>query len=190
MEIQYSSRWATGEVQMLPTICKERLNLSWRIVKRVFLYAHINDKKEFQPLWSVFKLLLRICHSQLMVERGFSVNNDMVTSNLRNATLVSLRTVYDVVNCMNIDLSNIMIPKELLAYCRGARTRYEQHLADSKKEHQASKCAIKRKAVLEEIKEQKVKKMKIEKKVEVLEKEAESITRSRRERKFSDFVKG
>ena len=40
-----------------------------------FFYAHINDKKEFQPLWSVFKLLLTICHSQSMVERGFSVNN-------------------------------------------------------------------------------------------------------------------
>ena len=66
-----------------------------------------------------------------------------------------------------------MIPKELLAHYRGARTRYEQHLAESKKEHQASKCARKRKAVLEEIKEQRVKKMKIERKV-VLEKEADS----------------
>ena len=93
----------------------------------------------------------------------------MVTPNLRNETLVSLRTVYDAVNCMNIDLLNFTIPKELLAHYRGARTRYEQHLAKSKKEHQASKCARKRKAVLGQIKEQKVKKMKIEKKVEVLE---------------------
>ena len=67
-----------------------------------------------------------------------------------------------------------MIPKELLTHCREARTRYEQHLAKSKKEHQASKCPRKRNAVLEEIKEQKVKKMKIEKKVELLEKEANS----------------
>ena len=55
----------------------------------------------------------------------------------------------------------------------GARIRYEQHLAVSKKEHQPSKCARKRKAVLEEIKE---KKMKIEKKVEVLEKEADCLS--------------
>ena len=91
-----------------------------------------------------------------MVESRFSVNNDVVTPNLRNETLVSLRTVYDAVNYINIDLSSFMIPKELLAHYRGARTRYEQHLAESKKEHQASKCARKRKAVLEEIKEQKV----------------------------------
>ena len=75
------------------------MNLTSRIVRKelnVFLYAHINDK-EFQPIWSVFILLLTICHSQSMVERGFSVNNDVVTPNLRNETLVSHRTVYDAV---------------------------------------------------------------------------------------------
>ena len=51
--------------------CKERVD--------VFLYVHFNDKKEFQPLWSVFKPLLTICHSQSMVERGFSINTDVVT---------------------------------------------------------------------------------------------------------------
>ena len=71
--------------------CKERVD--------VFLYVCINDKKEFQPLWSVFKLLMTIFHGQSMVQRGFSVNNDVVTPNLRNETLVSLRTVYDAVNC-------------------------------------------------------------------------------------------
>ena len=56
--------------------CKERFD--------VFLYAHINDKKEFQPHWSVFKLLLIICHSQSMVERGFGINIVVVTRNLKN----------------------------------------------------------------------------------------------------------
>ena len=64
---------------------------------------HISMTRSFS-LWSVFKLLLTTCHSQSMVERGFSINNDVVTPNLRNETLVSLRTVYDAANCMNIDL--------------------------------------------------------------------------------------
>ena len=89
--------------------CKER--------GHVFLYAHINDKK-FQPLWSVFKLLLAICYSQAMVKRGFSINTDVVTPNLKNETLVSLRTVYDAINVMGIDLSCFVVPKELLADCR------------------------------------------------------------------------
>ena len=45
------------------------------------------------------------------------------------------------------------------------------------------------KPVFEEIKEQKVKEMNIENKVESLKDEADSITGSRDERKLSDFVK-
>ena len=70
--------------------CKERVY--------VLLCAHINHKKEFQPLWSVFKLLWQQL-SKSLVERGFSINTDVVTPNLNNETLVSLRTVYDVYEC-------------------------------------------------------------------------------------------
>ena len=58
---------------------------------------------------------------------------------------------------------------------RGARTRYEQYLNDSKVEKKAIKISRKRKVVLEEIKTQKTKKVKLEKTVELLEKEADSL---------------
>ena len=112
--------------------CKERVD--------AFLYAHINDRKELEPLWSVFKLLMTLSHSQSIVERGFSVNADVATPNLKEETLVSLRIVYNGMKAMDIDLSSFVVPKELLAHCRGARTRYEQHQADFKKE----KCADER----------------------------------------------
>ena len=66
---------------------------------------------------------------------------------------------------------------------KGARTRYEQYLNDSKVEKKAIGTSRKRKVVLEEIKTQKTKKVKLEKTVESLEKEADSLRRSRRERK-------
>ena len=90
--------------------CKERVD--------VFLYAHINDKKEFQLLLSVFKLLLTICHSQSMLERGFSINTDVFTPDLKNETLVSLMIMYNAINTMDIDLSSFVVPKEQLAHCR------------------------------------------------------------------------
>ena len=58
---------------------------------------------------------------------------------------------------------------------RGARTRYEQYLNDSKVEKKAIETSRKRKVVLEEIKTQKTKKVKLEKTVESLEKEADSL---------------
>ena len=59
---------------------------------------------------------------------------------------------------------------------RGARTRYEQYQAESKKEKHIEETSWKRKHVLEELKEQKVKRVKIEKKIESLEKEADSLS--------------
>ena len=88
--------------------CKDRVD--------VFQYAHIKNKKEIQPLWSVFKVLQTICHSQSMMERGFSINTDIVTPNLKIETLISLRTVYDAINAMDIDLPSFVVPKELLTH--------------------------------------------------------------------------
>ena len=69
-------------------------------------------------LLCVFKLLLTLCHIQSAVERGFSVNSDTVTPNLRNETLVSLRTVYDALKVLQIDVSKFVVTKELIGHCR------------------------------------------------------------------------
>ena len=58
---------------------------------------------------------------------------------------------------------------------RGARTRYKQYLNYAKVEKKAIETSRKRKVVLEEIKTQKTKKVKLEKTVESLEKEADSL---------------
>ena len=58
---------------------------------------------------------------------------------------------------------------------RGARTRYEQYLNDAKAEKKATESSRKRKVVLEEVKAQKAKKIKLEKTVESLENEADSL---------------
>ena len=119
---------------------------------------------------------MRISHSQSIVERGFSINANVITPNLKDETLVSLRMVHDGMNAMGIDLSKFVVPKELLAHCKGARTRYEQHQADSEKKKHVAESSRKRKLVMEAIKEQKLKKVRIEKNIESLEKEVDSLS--------------
>ena len=53
---------------------------------------------------------------------------------------------------------------------RGARTRYEQYLNDSKVEKKAIETSRKRKVVLEEIKTQKTKKVKLRRQLNHLKK--------------------
>ena len=124
----------------------------------------------------MFKLLMTISHSQSIVERGFSISADVATPNLKDETLVSLRMVHDGMNAMGIDLSKFVVPKELLAHYRGARVKYEQHQADSEKKRHIAESSRRKKLVMEEIKEQKLKKVKIEKNIESLEKEADSLS--------------
>ena len=61
---------------------------------------------------------LMLSHSKASVEREFSVNSAAVIPNLKNETLVSLRTVYDAVKSLDGDLSSFTITKELLTSCR------------------------------------------------------------------------
>ena len=84
------------------------MSLSSRIERvYVFLYAHINDRKEFQPLCiPTFDDII----SQL-VERGCNVSADVATPNLEEGTLVSLRIVCDGMKAMDIDLSSFVVPK-------------------------------------------------------------------------------
>ena len=56
-------------------------------------------------------------HAEGML-RGFNVNSDTVTPNLRNETLVSLRTVYDALKVLQIDVSKFVVTKELIRLCR------------------------------------------------------------------------
>ena len=43
---------------------------------------------------------------------------NVVTPNLKNETLISLRTVHDAINALYIDLSSFVVSKELLPYYR------------------------------------------------------------------------
>ena len=59
-----------------------------------FLYEELIEKREFEDLWTLFRQQLTLSHGQASVERGFSVNKDIVvTSNLEEMILKSVRLV-------------------------------------------------------------------------------------------------
>ena len=67
---------------------------------------------------------------------------------------------------MWIDFSRFVVPKELSGYRKGARTRYEQHQADSEKKRYFVDGSRKRQLIIADIKGQKLKMVKIEKNIE------------------------
>ena len=53
---------------------------------------------KYRLLWKVAKTLLLLSHSQACVERGFSLNEEIMTDNMHDITLVALRHICSHVN--------------------------------------------------------------------------------------------
>ena len=60
-----------------------------------FLGTYSIGKKCYDDLWKVCQFIFTLSHGQSVVERGFNVNKDALLDNMKEKTLISLRTVYD-----------------------------------------------------------------------------------------------
>ncbi|GAA6108193.1 uncharacterized protein LOC121526132 isoform X4 [Tachysurus ichikawai] len=80
-------------------------------------------RPEYTALWDLIKHLLTLSHGQGAVERGYSINKDMLVENLKERSLVALRMVQDA---MAEHLLDEVLPRDLILHCKGARMRYVQ----------------------------------------------------------------
>lgn len=127
----------------------------------------LREKKKYSNIWSVVRLVLVLSHGQASVERGFSVNEDMLVPNLKKETLIGLRIVYDTVKSLNIKVSEFKITDEMLKYCSSAKSRYNLHILDEKKSQEDENKKRKISAVESEI-------TAARKKLKIFEQQAES----------------
>ena len=59
-----------------------------------FLATYLKDSK-YQKLWDLFKCLLVLSHGQAGVERGLSINSEIMEYNFKEKSVVALRNIYD-----------------------------------------------------------------------------------------------
>ena len=116
-----------------------------------FLSGCMKGVAKFANLWKVCKVIFTVSHGQADIERGFSVNKELLIENMKQKSLVSQRIVCDQLSDYTNQLLKYKIEKKLFLSCKSARMRYENHLrkeSDKKEETQKSK---KRKALNDEI---------------------------------------
>lgn len=151
------------------------------------------EKPKYLKLWNFVKTLLILSHGQASVERGFSVNKDILRTNLTEKNLVALRLVSDSVQLQllgnkSADLRSVHklnITKDIIANCKLARSRYQNYL-DQKKEESKKEESEKRKIrLLGELSESKAKKLKLENTSKRLMVEVDELfIRAEKERNF------
>lgn len=138
-----------------------------------FYHELLANKAEFSQLWETVRLSLVLSHGQASVERGFSVNKEVRVENLKEHSLVAQRIIHDHVRVIG-GLHNICYTKELFLSASAARQRYHMYLDDERCKKQDEQKEQKRKALMDEISEMKVKKKRMEEDVRVLVKSADS----------------
>ena len=138
----------------------------------------MQDHIQFAKLWNIFKMLLSISHGQAFVERGYSVNKDMLIENLLEKTVVTLRTVHDSISTLEDHFTKLPLTPAMKRHVMSAIMRYGQYLDEQKKESLNEQQRKKRRGVQLSIREAERKKSKVDTSIDIIGKEADDLAKS------------
>ncbi|CAL1672536.1 unnamed protein product [Lasius platythorax] len=106
--------------------------------------------ESFKQFDRLSQKLDNFCHGNAFVERGFSINKEVIVENQLAKSLVAQRQVYDAIQALG-GLDNIVIDKQMILKIRNARSLYNEGLKEAKKksETEANENLNKRRLVAE-----------------------------------------
>lgn len=133
-------------------------------------------------LEKIVKLLLPMSHGNASVERGFSINGDLIVENLQSDSLIAQRLVYDHVKSAG-GIKNVKITNELKLSMRNANSRWKLALEEkrSQKTREEREAAEKRKAsaMVKELEKKRIRVMEEAKKAATeLDEQIKKLTKS------------
>ena len=142
----------------------------------VFLSNFLHKIPKYKVIWKVCSIIFVLSHGQSAVERGFSINKELLVENLQAKSLVSQRMVYDHINSNKINIHEYQLPSDLLKSCKLSNRRDNAALEETKKQEKIGTVARKRKLINEDIEVAKKKKDKVTKCTEVLKTDADKFS--------------
>ena len=78
-----------------------------------FLCPYLADEKKYENLWYVCEIVMILSHEQSSIERGFSINKEILDNNLLEKSRRSQRLIYEHFTSENIVLHEYIIPQAL-----------------------------------------------------------------------------
>ena len=120
----------------------------------------LSSKEQYKELWSICKLVFVLSHGQSHIERGFSVDKEVLQHNMQEKSLISQRLIYESIQSRDLKSHELVITTDLQKSCKLAHQRYKQELEDSKQQQKQASKDLKRKSKFDEL--DKVKKQKLD----------------------------
>ena len=134
---------------------------------RLDIFLHDKMCTPYPKLWMAVRMALLLSHGQATIERGFSVNKEVVIENQQTKSLIARRLIKDhIIQAGGI--LQVSITKQMMISVRSARSRYSQYLADKKECEVKERAQMKRKAELDEIEELRMKTKRLKSDIDAL----------------------
>jgi hypothetical protein len=134
---------------------------------RLDIYLHDKMCTPYPRLWMAVRMALLLSHGQATIERGFSVNKEVIVENQQTKSLIARRLIKDhIIQAGGI--LQVNITKKMMISVRSARSRYHQYLADIKEGEVKERAQMKRKAELEVIEELRMKTKRLKSDIDAL----------------------
>ena len=143
---------------------------------------------KYKVFWKVCSIIFVLSHGQSAVERGFSINKELLVENLQEKSLVSQRMVYDHTSSNKINIHEYELPSDLLKSCKLSNRRYNAALEETKEQEKIGTVARKRKLIDEDIQVAGKKKDEVTKCIEVLKTDADKLSIEAEERTNLDLL--
>jgi len=87
---------------------------------------------KYAKLWEVFQIIFTLCHGQAAVEKGFSINSELMVENMKEESLIA-SFVYDTVKSSAVHFSEVRLNCRLKQNVWAVRMRYQLHLQHQRK---------------------------------------------------------
>ena len=99
-----------------------------------FYSEFLHQNEQYKSMSKVFIFIFTLSPGQRQVERGFSINKEIVIGNLHSNSLSAQRLVYEYLKASKKNMHDIEIRKKMLTSCKIAHSRYLIALEDAKRQ--------------------------------------------------------
>ena len=101
-------------------------------------------------MWHIYKFVFVLSHGQSYVERGFSVNKELIDINMKEKSLVAQGFIYEKLLSEDSKCYDFVITANLRKSCVLASKRYKDDLGKQKAERTNMENSLKRKTMVDE----------------------------------------
>ena len=142
---------------LMPFVCGELSSIVRALMKRIVKPDILDEATNTTRLLAIkykepatMRTLLILSHGQASVEKGFSINRQVVVENLKERSFIAQRTIHD--HLLHVGgLDALIVDKPLLSAAASGRRKYTEYLQRQRADKAKAAKGVKRKALSDDI---------------------------------------